>query len=85
MTGRGSLVAVLVMVAVAMVGGTAAAAGRMPTNSTVRCSDVIETVATPTLDEARVVLGLVAVPPARIERAALLGRPGGPTSRSGGC
>ncbi|MDE3133922.1 MAG: hypothetical protein KGL15_07645 [Acidobacteriota bacterium] len=72
MSGRTSLAGVAAVAAAMLVAGASQVAARTPANPRVGCGDVIDQQAPGSLD-ARVVLGLVAVPPARIQRAAPTG------------
>lgn len=71
MRGRLALAALAMGVASTLAGGACMVeAAQAETSVVVRCSDVIGSVTSGTEDGYRVVLGIVSVPPARIQRAA---------------
>lgn len=69
MAGRVGLATAAAILAAAV----PALAARTPANARVPCGDIIGSQASGSLDGARVVLGLVSIPPARIERGAPTG------------
>ena len=79
MSSRAALAGVAVAVVSMAVAGVSSAAAHAPREPLVRCGDVIGQQASGSLDGSRVVLGLVSVPPVRIQRAA----PSGTTAWKG--